>query len=341
MGPHGCPGSPGDVALHPAAPPLSAACKGTSRVAVPGRHPVSWPGTWGLSRFAGFFHAYESAWPLARRRAEVASPASPEGRGQGVAEHPRTPAPPSHRGHRPPGRGSPGCRPQHPHGPEPREPACRPARGCRVDGRGGQPGGRDGTGAATSQDSRTDSVLAFRLRVGKSTSSRAWAAPHRHPVLVAPQVLGRARSRVRAGASLGTPSTPGTPMHPSTPCTQGTLCTPVPHVPHAPHALRAPYAPRYPMRPVYHRHPMHPTPSPAVLGGFQQRFLVAGRADPTPAGPGPRFPLGTALPPQKSRHSPPAEGHCNFGGSPITCSGSKTSGGTLGGPLSLLGHLTL
>lgn len=340
MGPHGCPGSPGDVALHPAAPPLSAACKGTSRVAVPGRHPVSWPGTWGLSRFAGFFHAYESAWPLARRRAEVASPASPEGRGQGVAEHPRTPAPPSHRGHRPPGRGSPGCRPQHPHGPEPREPACRPARGCRVDGRGGQPGGRDGTGAATSQDSRTDSVLAFRLRVGKSTSSRAWAAPHRHPVLVAPQVLGRARSRVRAGASLGTPSTPGTP------------CTPVPHAPRAPYA---PQYPTYPMHPMHSGHPMRPgtpcapcttgtpcTPHPALPFWVASSSVSSWRAGLTQPLRG-RGPVSRweQLSHPKNPDTPPQQKDTNFGGSPITCSGSKTSGGTLGGPLSLLGHLTL
>lgn len=170
-----------------------------------------------------FFHTYKSIRPQAWHRVEVTPPATPEGRGQEVAEHPRTPAPLPGWGRCPPqagGRRDTGGR--RPHGPEPRETPASASPGL--------PGGTAGEGA-TGRDSRADSVLAFRLWVGKSNSSGAWAAPRRHPALTTPQVLGQARSRAPVGASPGTPTTPCTPR---TPCT---------HVPHAPHIPRAPHAP--------------------------------------------------------------------------------------------------
>lgn len=157
-GPAGVP-DPGEHCPSPRWSLVLVACRGTPRAALPGSHRA-------LGRVRGgfpgllLFSLLRKHLGMAQGGSGTSSPPPPqEGTRGGQA-----PQEPSWE-HRLPRQGIPGMPPQQPHSPR----ATGISRVSQPRAAGGQAGGDKG---ATIRDSRTDSVPAFRLRVGQSSSNR-------------------------------------------------------------------------------------------------------------------------------------------------------------------------
>lgn len=166
-----------------------------------------------------FFHVYESTCPRAWHRVEVTPSATPEGRGQGVAERPRTPGPPPSWGHRPPHAGDPwDTVPGTPMAPSCGKHPCRPAQGCR----GGQPGRGTGGGHRPGQPhGLCPGLWAAGWQIKQQ---RGLGGPTPAPGAFGPTGFGAGEEQSVGGwgCSPVTPHTPGPPW------------THVPHTPQVP-----------------------------------------------------------------------------------------------------------